>query len=148
MKTKFFTIDFIKEEIRGSERAFNRAGRGFELEYKELITLINEHPEFELIVTEPEKKKVTYEGLDIPFMSEYISINDSENLSVFEKLKETNKFPTVRRWFLETYKDDTGKFNVKKEKEKINKTKTESAISEAKKVKLISVKPVLKNEVV
>ena len=59
MKTKFFTVNFITKEITGSERAFNRAGRGFEAELNELTTLMANHEGFKLVEAEANKKKTT-----------------------------------------------------------------------------------------
>lgn len=139
MKTKFFTLDFINKEIRGSERAFNRAGRGFNEEYTELTTLINERPTFRLVVTEPEKKKTTYEGLNNDFIRDYITFNDPDRLPEFEAVKENGKFPTVRHWFLELYKKEGEKFNVKEEKKKIRQLKTKDTINNARKTIVVKV---------
>ena len=115
MKTKFFTVDFINNEIRGSKRAFDRAGRGFEAELKELTTLMSKHEGFKLVEAEANKKKTTYEGLNRSFIREYIALNDPDRMPVFEAINKDNKFPTVRKWFLDTYKHEGKTFNVKKE---------------------------------
>ena len=114
MKTKFFTVDFINNEIRGSKRAFDRAGRGFEAELNELTALIAKHEGFKLTETEGNKKKTTYEGLNRSFIREYIALNDPDRMPVFEAINKDNKFPTVRKWFLDTYKHEGKTFNVKK----------------------------------
>lgn len=133
MKTKFFTVNFITKEITGSERAFNRAGRGFEAELNELTTLMAKHEGFELVKSEVNKKKTTYKGLDIDFMREYISLNDSDRLPEFEAIVKDFKFPTVKKWFLEIYKNAGETFKVNVEMKKIRKSKTESKIAEARK---------------
>jgi hypothetical protein len=133
MKTKFFTVDFINNEIRGSKRAFDRAGRGFEAELNELTALIAKHEGFKLTETEGNKKKTTYEGLNIPFMREYIMLNDADRMPEFEAISKNCKFPTVRKWFLETYKKAGETFKVNKEIKKIRKSKTDRKIAEAKK---------------
>lgn len=133
MKTKFFTVNFITKEITGSERAFNRAGRGFEAELNELTTLMAKHEGFELVKSEVNKKKTTYKGLDIDFMREYISLNDADRLPEFEAIAEKFKFPTVKKWFLETYKTAGETFKVNVEMKKIRKSKTDRKIAEARK---------------
>lgn len=139
MKTKFFTLDFINKEIKGSERAFNRAGRGFNEEYTELTTLINERPTFKLVVTEPEKKKTSYEGMDRDFIRDFVTFNDPDRLPEFEAVNKNSKFPTVRHWFLDLYKKDGEKFNVKEEKKKIRQLKTKDTINNARKTIVVKV---------
>lgn len=133
MKTKFFTVDFINNEIRGSKRAFDRAGRGFEAELNELTALIAKHEGFKLTETEGNKKKTTYKGLDVDFMREYISLNDADRLPEFEAIVKSFKFPTVKKWFLETYKNAGETFKVNAEMKKIKKSKTDRKIAEARK---------------
>ena len=132
MKTKFFTVNFITEEIRGSERAFNRAGRGYEAEYNELTTLMSSNSGFRLVITESEKKKTTYEGLTRQFMKDYITVNDPDRLPEFELYKD-EKFPTVRKWFLGLYKKENEVFNVNKELKKIREQKTQKKIATIRK---------------
>ncbi len=146
MKTKFFTVDFISKEIRGSERAFNRAGRGFEKELTELTTLMSENTGFELKITEAEKKKTTYEGLNRSFIREYITLNDPDRMPEFEAIDKNNKFPTVRKWFLDTYKHEGETFNVKKEKKIIRESRTIRNIAEARKSVKVKVSAVSQKE--
>ena len=146
MKTKFFTVNFITKEITGSERAFNRAGRGFEAELKELTTLMSKHEGFKLVEAEANKKKTTYEGLNRSFIREYIALNDPDRMPVFEAINKANKFPTVRKWFLDTYKHEGKTFNVKKETKKIQKSKTDKKITEAKNSVKVKVSAVSQKE--
>lgn len=132
MKTKFFTINYINKEIRGSERAFNRAGRGYEAEQAELTAHMKNHPDFKLVITESEKKKTTYEGLTLSFVKEYIALNDPDRMPELEALEKDYRFPTIRKWFLENYKKN-GVFNVNKEKRNIREAKTKKNIEAARK---------------
>ena len=51
----------------------------------------------------------------------------------FEAIDKNNKFPTVRKWFLDTYKSEGETFNVKKEMKKIRESRTIRSIAEARK---------------
>ena len=132
MKTKFFTVNFITKEITGSERAFNRAGRGYEAEQTELTSHIKNNPDFKLVIAESEKKKTTYEGLNLAFVKEYVALNDPDRMPELEALAKNYKFPTIRKWFLENYKKN-GVFNVNKEKRNIREAKTKRNIETARK---------------
>ena len=132
MKTKFFTVDFINKEIRGSERAFNRAGRGFEAELKELTTLMSKHEGFKLVEVEGNKNKNTYEGLDAKFIRDYITLYDAKRLPELDEMEKSFKFPSIKKWFLATYKKDGEKFDVEKEAKKIKDSKYEKKLSAVK----------------
>ena len=51
----------------------------------------------------------------------------------FEAIDKDYKFPTVRKWFLDTYKHEGETFNVKKENKKIRESRTIRNITEARK---------------
>ncbi len=138
MKTKFFTVNYIAQEIRGSERAFNRAGRGYEAEQTELTTLMNNNHGFKLVITESEKKKTTYEGLNYSFVEEYIALNDPDRMPELKAFKKNKtKFSTIKKWFLGIYKKDGEEFNVNKELKKIREAKTNSEIETARKATVV-----------
>ena len=76
-----FTIDFIEQTITGTKASFNKAGKGYGPEYEELASKTAAHPEFELVIKEQKKHstkaKRVYDGLDFPFMEDYISIKST-----------------------------------------------------------------------
>lgn len=147
MKTKFFTVNYINQEIRGSERAFNRAGRGYEAEQTELTTLMNNNHGFKLVITESEKKKKTYEGLNYSFVEEFITFNDPDRMPELKAFKENKiKFSTIKKWFLGIYKKESEEFNVDKELKKIREAKTNSEIETAKKSVVIDIQSASKAE--
>lgn len=111
-KKNFFTIDFVKKTITGTKTSFNKAGKGFDAEYKELATKIAAHPDFTLTVKEQKskstKKKTTYHGLNFALIEGYLSIQENaEQLTKeYEAVKKMAKncgskvYPITKKWFL------------------------------------------------
>lgn len=136
MKKSIFTFDFVNKSIVGSKHAIKKAGNPLTDEYKELCKMMSLQPTFSIVAKEEDKtrekkstkKKETYEGLTFAMMGEYINtLPENEKLIAdFEEVKRIakNKYPVVKKWFLETYKD----FTMKKAKsdissDRINKIK-------------------------
>ena len=73
------------------------------------MKLMKQNPTF--TVAEKEIKKAegknTYKGLDKAFVEKYISIQDNaDDLNKqYAKAAEMGKFPLVRKWFLNTFKN-------------------------------------------
>ena len=64
-------------------------------------------------------------------MRDYILIQDDcdELMDEFEavKLENNEKYPIVKKWFLDTFKNEDGKFNMNKAKREITGGKIEAA---------------------
>lgn len=107
-----FTYNFVNKTIIGSKAAIARANKGINPEYRELTSMLNAHPTFnvvEKIIKKSESKK-TYNGLTLEMMNDYIStLDDSETkLIEFEAIKKVAeakgaKYPLTKKWFLKTY---------------------------------------------
>lgn len=104
-----FTVNFAENTIIASKTTLKKASVPNSPEYKELMKLMKKHPT--LTITEKEIKKAegkkTYEGLNKAFIEKYISIQDNA-AALSEQYKmaaEMGKFPLVRKWFLNTFKN-------------------------------------------
>lgn len=132
-----FTVNAAEKTISASKSALTRAANPNSKEYKELNKLIAQHPRFS-VVEKPAGKKNTYEGLNFPFMRAYIRAQkDGEELMAeFETVKLMNgdKYGIVKSWFLDTFKDDEGKFDMKKARQEITNSKIQAAKVKVKKV--------------
>ena len=104
---KLFVIDFSKKTITATKATLKRASVFNSPEYKELMELVNQLPDFAIVEKKVKKSegKKTYEGLNKELMKQYISIQDNaEELErQFAKAAELGKFPLVRKWFLNTF---------------------------------------------
>lgn len=124
MKSRFF-VDFQNNAIVGSKTTLKKASIPGSPEYKELMKLVKEHVTFAVIEKEIKKAegKKTYVGLNKSFMLDYINTQEnSENLTKeFEQALKIGKFPLVRKWFLDTFKN----FDIEIAKEEITKRKLE-----------------------
>lgn len=132
MKKNYFTTNHFTKTIEGSKRAFDRAGKRIEPEYSELLAHMNDNRDYKLEIKE-NTKKTTYKGLDINFIRAYVGLYDADRMSEFEAVAEKYKFPTVKKWFLDTYKIEGETFNVNKEMKKIRESRTIRNIAEARK---------------
>jgi hypothetical protein len=127
-----FTIDFIEQTITGTKASFNKAGKGYGPEYEELASKTAAHPEFELVIKEQKKHstkaKRVYDGLDFPFMEDYISIKSNADILMkeYEAVKQkadeasTKKYPLTKKWFLGTFSTEENPFDMELARKEIS----------------------------
>ena len=124
-----FSVDVVAKTITASAATMSRTKNPNSNEYVELSLLLADHPDFE--VKEKATNKTTYDGLNFKFMRDYISIQTDcdELMDEFEAVKLScgEKYPIVKKWFLDTFKDEDGKFNMNKAKREITGGKIEAA---------------------
>ena len=115
-----FSVNFAENTIIASKTTLKKASVPNSPEYKELMKLLKQNPTFtiaEKVIKEAIGKE-TYEGLNKKFIEKYISIqNDASYLNEqYRKAAKRGKFPLVRKWFLETFKN----FDMEKAKKEID----------------------------
>ncbi len=132
-----FSVDVVKKTITASAATLSRAKNPNSDEYVELGLLLADHPGFK--IKEKASNKTTYDGLTFKFMRDYISIQTDcdELMDEFEavKLSSGEKYPIVKKWFLDTFKNEDGKFNMNKAKREITNGKIEAAKVRVKQVR-------------
>ena len=104
-----FAIDFANNTIVASKTTLKKASIPNSAEYKALMKLMKQNPTFtitEKVIKEATGKK-TYEGLNKAFIEKYISIqsNAADLKAQYEQAAKMGKFPLVRKWFLNTFKN-------------------------------------------
>ena len=118
-----FTVDVVAKTISASKATLIRAMNPNSAEYIELNLLRADNPDFEVVQKQPKKKKETYDGMNFDFMQDFIQAQpDADEVMVeFEcvKLVNNNRYAPVKKWFLDTYKDEDGKFDMVKAKAEI-----------------------------
>ena len=123
MKKSIFSINFTNNTIYGSKSALKKASNPNTAEHKELMKVLAEHPTFKVAEKEPNENKNTYKDMDFKFMRNYINAqpNADELMAEFETAKAMfgGKYPLVKKWFLDTFKDDTDTFKVSEAKKQI-----------------------------
>lgn len=110
--TTNYTINAAKKEIiitKKFEKAANIIGSN---EYKELVTLMKDFPNFEIKVKEIKKKanKKTYSGLTIEEMKRFVASRTQEEVILFEKVvtiakQKKGSYALTKKWFLKNYKE-------------------------------------------
>ena len=122
MKT-LFAVNFAENTIVATKTTLKKASVPNSAEYKALMKLMKQNPTFVIVEKEIKKAtgKETYAGLTKDFIKEYITIqsNSADLTEQFKKAFEMGKFPLVRKWFLNTFKN----FNMEKAKEEIANSK-------------------------
>ncbi len=117
-----FSVDAIAKTISASKAALNRAKNPNSDEYAELGRLMAQNPTFK-VIEKTTKTKTVYDGMDFEFMRNFILAQpDYEEMLVeLECVKNTNsnRYAPVKKWFLDTYKDEDGKFDMEKAKAEI-----------------------------
>ena len=122
MKT-LFIVKHTEKTIIASKTTLKKAGIPNSPEYKELMKLMKANPTFtvaEKAIKKAEGKN-NHAGLTNAFIKEYISIkeNSAELTKQYEKAKEMGKFPQIRKWFLDTFKN----FNMAEAKKEIEQAR-------------------------
>ena len=127
-----FTINFFEHTITGTKASFNKASKGCGPEYKELTSKMSAHPGFALVVKEQKHKttkaKRTYDGMDFPFMEDYISIKSNADILMkeYEAVKQkadeasTKKYPLTKKWFLGTFSTEENPFDMELARKEIS----------------------------
>ena len=104
-----FAIIHAENTIIASKTTLKKASVPNSPEYKELMKLMKKHPTYAIAEKEIKKAegKKTYEGLNKAFIEKYISIQDNAGdlNEQYAKASEMGKFPLVRKWFLNTFKN-------------------------------------------
>lgn len=138
MKKNIFSISFTEHTISGSKSALKKASNPASAEYKELTTKMALHPTFKVVEKEPNTDKNTYKGMDFKMMRNYINAqpNAKELMAEFDMAVAmfNGKYPLVKKWFLDTFKDDADTFKVSEAKKQIADDKVRRVKATVKRV--------------
>lgn len=138
MKKNIFTINFTEQTISGSKSALKKASNPASAEYKELTAKMALHPTFKVVEKEANPNKNTYKDMDFKFMRNYINAqsNAKELMAEFETaiVLSGGKYPLVKKWFLDTFKDDADTFKVSEAKKQIADAKVSRIKATVKRV--------------
>lgn len=127
-----FTIDFINKQIIGTKASFKKASKGSGDEYEELTAKMAAHPDFEMVEKEQKKHstkaKRVYDGLDFPFMEDYISIKPNADILMkeYEAVKKAAEnaskktYPLTKKWFLATFSTEANPFDMELARKEIS----------------------------
>ena len=132
-----FTFDHIKKTINGKAIDFKRAGIPGSDHEALLLRRMGAQPTYTLNPITPKKNlnKKTYAGLNLNLMRAYVPTqeNAEERMAELDEFETKNtSFPTIKSWFLDTYKD----FSVEEAKRAISQNK----ITNVKKAAVIKLK--------
>lgn len=116
------TIDFAKNRIVMTRAFARKASDPSTKEYRELKDTMETFPTFSVENHTIKKcaSKESYKGLNYGFMIDYINthVDETKREKAMADLEEqifltkchTKRFPTVRKWFLETYPEINSNF--------------------------------------
>ena len=118
--TTLYFVNHVDETIVASKTTLKKAGNPNSKECKELMKLKKLYPTYAVVekdIKKPTNKK-TYKDLNADLIKQYISLQENKELlqAQYEKAFELGKFPTVRKWFLDTFKN----FDVEEAKKEIS----------------------------
>ena len=137
MKKNIFAIDFTKNTISASKSALKKASNPNTDEHTELMNLLALHPTFKVCEKAPNTKKPTYKGMGFKMMEDYIRTQEKadELMGEFNAAKSmfNGSYPLVKKWFLDTFKDDADKFKVSEAKKAIADEKVKRVKATVKK---------------
>lgn len=96
------------------------------------------HPTFKVVEKEPNTNKNTYKGMSFQMMRNYINAqpNAKELMAEFDIAVAmfNGKYPLVKKWFLDTFKDDADTFKVSEAKKQIADAKVSRIKATVKRV--------------
>ena len=124
---KNYNIDFTTKTIELTKRFAKNAGVLDTPEYKELLAIRHDYPDFQIAIREIKRKagKKTYKNLTIEAMRAFITEwegEESEALTTFEKVVAISKvqagpYAYVKAWFIKNYKDRLEEYTPKDEED-------------------------------
>lgn len=119
--TRGYEIKFEAKQIVITKRFEKAANNYGSVEYKTLLGLRSDFPDFGIKVKTIEKKenKISYSGLNIYKMKAaiYFLTKDKETVELFEKYEKVyegqkGKYVTLKKLFLDKYKEDYNNLSV------------------------------------
>ena len=99
-------INHANQTIEMSRAYAKAAGILDSAEYKELNRVRKEFPEYEIVVRATKSKRTSFKGMDLEFMTDYISAHENaeENLAKFNKLVDKKLcYGELKQWFVSNY---------------------------------------------
>ncbi len=99
-----FKYDFVNKTIVASKSALRKAADPATKEYRELMGMLEAHPDFKVKERQIKKatNKTTYKGLNNKAMRDFIG-DDAEKLAEYEEALKMGGHPQAKHWFLDTY---------------------------------------------
>ncbi len=137
--TSAIRLDHFNKKILISESFQNSAMNPLSKEYRELVTVMNIHPNYEIGRRDIKKNdnKKTYHGLTYDYMRDYIILHTSpeeelaavaefEDLILISKCQSKSlRYPTIKKWFLAKY-PEVAEFGTIEAEYKAQKAKREA----------------------
>ena len=124
---KHYNIDFATKTIELTKKFAKAAGVLNSPEYREMISIRKDFPDFEIAIREIKRKigKRTYKNLTIEAMRAFVTEwegEESEALTTFEKVIAVSKvqagpYAYVKAWFIKNYKDKLEEYTPKDEED-------------------------------
>ena len=124
---KHYNIDYTTKTIELTKKFAKAAGVLNSPEYKEMVLLRKDFPDFEIAVREIKRKagKKTYKNLTIDRMRAFIiewEGEESEAKETFEKVVAISKvqagpYAYVKAWFIKNYADRLEEYTPKNEED-------------------------------
>ena len=107
-----FSYDFTRKAIVASKTTIKKTRNPENPEYKVLMRMLAEHPDFCVAEKKIDKKdgKQTYKGLTFTRMADYIQMqaNSKDEIKKYEAVRRIAKikgseYALTKKWFLNTY---------------------------------------------
>lgn len=118
-----FAYDFTTNTYYASKTTLKKASNPNSAEYKALMKLLSQTPKASVAekYIKPAIGKDNHKGVTKKFIEAYISIqsNADDLKQQYENANKKGKFPLVRKWFIDTFKD----INMETAREEIEKSK-------------------------
>lgn len=137
-----FAYDFTTNTYYASKTTLKKASNPNSAEYKALMKLLSQTPKASVAekYIKPAIGRDNHKGVTKKFIEAYISIqsNADDLKQQYENANKKGKFPLVRKWFIDTFKDinmETAREEI--EKSKIAEIKSISAEQENKVVPML-----------
>ena len=123
---KSYNVNYVDNTIEMTKKFAKAAGVLNTPEYKDLLAIRRDYPDFKIVIREIKKKagKKTYKNLTVDKMRKLIvdwEGKDSDAAKEYEKVVAISKvqagpYAYVKKWFLDRYTDKLEEYTVKEEK--------------------------------
>ena len=100
-------VNFVQRTIELSAKEMRKASNPHSCEYKEILCVSRELPDFVICVKQVRNTQNRNRGLTLKYMDEFIMQNAPEKIGEFKSVCKLAGYPAVTKWFRTAFPKDS-----------------------------------------
>ena len=105
-------VNFVQRTIELSAKEMRKASNPHSCEYKELLCVSRELPDFVICVKQVRNTQNRNRGLTLKYMDEFIMQNAPEKIEEFKNIIQLGGYPAATKWFRTVFPEDSNNENL------------------------------------